>query len=203
MKRLAVLGLAFLLVLAGLGVSRAQSEVVKKAVFIVAEQNFQDDELSAPRRVLESNGVKVILASTVLSEITGMNGAKAKADILLKDVIVKDYDAVVFIGGSGAQQYLEDPLAQEIARTSAAEGKITAAICIAPVILANAGILRGINATCYPANGGSLTAEGVIYTANPVEIAGNIITADGPGSAEQFGEEILKALQTGPGAANE
>ena len=108
--------------------------------------------------------------------------------------MVGDYDAVVFIGGSGAQQYLDDPLAQSIAEESVGQEKITAAICLAPVILANAGILEGKSATCYPTTSNSLTDAGVNYTANPVEKDGDIITADGPASARQFGEEILKAL---------
>jgi protease I len=134
------------------------------------------------------------VASTTLSEISGMNGAKARADILLKDVMVKDFDAVVFIGGSGAEQYTDDPLSHKIAQESVAEGKITAAICLGPVILANAGILKDKKATCYPTNGDKLTAAGVNYTASLVEKDGNIITADGPNSAQEFGEEIYKAL---------
>jgi protease I len=197
MKKIAISFFLSFFVLAGFTFSSAQSPAAKKAVFIIAAKDFQDDEFAVPKAVLEKNGVQVTVASTTLSEITGMNGAKTKADILLKDVVAKDYDAVVFIGGSGAQQYLDDPLAHTIAQESVAQGKITAAICIAPVILTNAGLLKGKNATCYPTEGKSLTACGVNYSAKPVEIDGNIITADGPGSAQRFGEEIIKALSAG------
>ena len=194
MKKIIVSVFLIFLALTGFTFSFAQSPAAKKAVFIIAAKDFQDDEFAVPKAVLEKNGAQVTVASTTLSEITGMNGSKAKADILLNDVAVKDYDAIVFIGGTGAQQYLDDPLAQKIAQESVREGKITAAICIAPVILTNAGLLKGKKATCYPTNGNLLTAGGVNYTANPVEIDGRIITADGPKSAQQFGEEIFKAL---------
>jgi protease I len=200
MKRMGICVFLFFLVFAGFGSGFTQGAAAKKAVFIIAAKDFQDDEFAKPKAVLEDNGVQVTVASTTLAEITGMNGAKARADILLKDVVVKDYDAVVFIGGSGAQQYVDDPLAQRIAQESVAEGKITAGICLAPVILTNAGLLKGKTATCYPTNGDLLTAAGVNYTAKPVEKDGNIITADGPKSARQFGEEICKALLTQPAA---
>jgi len=194
MKRIALFAFLFLFVFLGFQVSLAQGSAAKKAVFIIAAKDFQDDEFALPKAVLEKNGVQVTVASTTLAEITGMNGAKARVDILLGDVKVEDYDAVVFIGGSGAQQYVDDPLAQKIARESMAEGKVTAAICLAPVILTNAGVLKGKQATCYPSEGSKLSAAGVNYTAKPVEIDGKIITADGPTSAKQFGEEINLAL---------
>jgi protease I len=194
LRRLCVVTLAVSLISGAVSFSHAQNAAAKKAVFIIAADKFQDDEYAQPKEVLEKSGIKVTVASTVLTEITGMNGAKAKADILLGDVKVEDYDAIVFIGGSGAQQYVDDPLAQKIARESVAERKVTAAICLAPVILTNAGVLKGKKATCYPSEGSKLSAGGVNYTAKPVEIDGNIITADGPASAKQFGEEINLAL---------
>ena len=193
-KRIAAIMFFILCVFLGSQLLFAREAVAKKALFIIAAKDFQDDEFAQPKAVLENSGVEVTVASTTLDEITGMNGAKAQADILLSDAVVADYDAIVFIGGSGAQQYLDDPLAQKIAQDSVAQGKITAAICLAPVILANAGVLEGRNATCYPTNGEVLSGAGVNYTTQPVEVDGKIITADGPSSAEQFGQEISKAL---------
>lgn len=194
LKRLCVILAGVSLVLSTVSFLHAQEPVAKKAVFIIAADKFQDDEFAQPKVVLENNGIKVTVASTTLSEITGMNGAKAKADILLDSVKVSDYDAVVFIGGSGAVQYLDDPLAHSIAQEAIAQDKILGAICIAPQILANAGVLAGKNATVYPTEGEKIKSCGVNYTANPVEVDGKIITADGPKSAQAFGEELVRAL---------
>jgi protease I len=167
----------------------------KTAVMLIAQNGFQDDEFFRPKEVLEKNGVTVTVASSALTEAKGMNGGSFKPQVLLSTVKADNFDAVIFIGGSGAVQYLDDAQAQKLAQDAVAQGKIVGAICIAPRILANAGVLKGKKATVYPTEGEKLKAAGVEYTAKPVEIDGKIITADGPGSAVQFGEELVKALQ--------
>ncbi|MFH0738845.1 MAG: DJ-1/PfpI family protein [Candidatus Omnitrophota bacterium] len=191
LKKIFLLGLVFCLFGS---FAFAQVQVQKKALMLIAADKFQDDEFFQPKKILEKNGIKVTVASTTLAQITGMNGAKTKANILLSDARVNDYDAVLFIGGSGAVQYLEDPLALRLAQDAVAANKIVGAICIAPRILANAGVLKGKRATVYPTEGKELTACGVKYTAGSVEKDGNIITADGPVSARAFGDEIARAL---------
>lgn len=195
MKRFLVLGvlLCFGILSFGAGSSYAAQ---KKALMLIAADQFQDDEFAVPKGILEKNGIQVTVASTTLAEITGMNGAKAKADILLKDVKAADYDAVLFIGGAGAAQYIDDPVAHKLAQDAVAANKIVGAICIAPVCLARSGVLKGKNATTYPveANQKELSSCGVNYTGKPLEKDGNIITADGPNSAKEFGEEISRAL---------
>jgi protease I len=173
------------------------AQEAKKAVMIIAHKNFQDDEFQKPKNALEASGIKVTVASTSLDEAVGMNGAKVKPDILLSDVNVGDFDAVVFIGGSGATEYLDDPLAHKIAQDAVGANKIVGAICIAPVALAKAGVLKGKRVTAYPVeqNQKDLEAAGALFTAQPVEKDGNIITASGPDAAQQFGEEIVKALK--------
>jgi protease I len=166
----------------------------KKALMIIAQDRFQDDEFLRPKTVLENSGVEVTVASTSFAEATGMLGLKVKPDILVKDINVRDFDLILFVGGSGATQYLDDRLAHKIARDSIAANRIVAAICIAPAILANAGILEGKRATVWPSEGNSIEAKGAIYTARPVEVDGNIITASGPAVAREFAEEVVRAL---------
>jgi protease I len=173
------------------------AQEAKKAVMIIANTNFQDNEFAQPKKVLEENGIKVTVASTSLNEAVGMNGTKAMPDILINNIMVKDFDAVIFVGGSGATEYLDDPAAKKIAQEAVSANKVVGAICIAPVCLAKAGVLKGKRATTYPAeaNQKQLALCGATYTAQPVEKDGNIITADGPRSAKAFGEEIIKALK--------
>jgi protease I len=163
---------------------------------IIANQNFQDDEFAQPKKILEENNIKVTVASTSLDEAVGMNGAKVKPEILIQDINVSDFDAVLFIGGSGAVVYLDDPVVHKIAQDALGANKIIGAICIAPVALAKAGILKGKRVTTYPVeeNQKHLEASGAVYTAKPLEKDGNIITASGPVAAKAFGEEIVKAL---------
>jgi len=166
----------------------------KKVVMIIAENNFRDEELLEPRKILEEEGASVTLASTTLRIATGMFGAKAKPDILVSEVKVDEYDAIIFVGGAGASQYWNDSTAHSIAREALQKNKILCAICIAPVTLANAGVLSGKKATVWESERAKLEAKGVTYTAKPVEIAGKIITANGPQAAEEFGKSITRAL---------
>ncbi|RLE06522.1 DJ-1 family protein [Candidatus Aerophobetes bacterium] len=166
----------------------------KKAVMIIAERNFRDEELLKPKEILEKRGVKVTVASTSLNVAKGMLGARVKPDILVKEIKVDDYDAIIFVGGSGASQYWNDPLAHNIAKETVKKNKILCAICIAPVTLANAGVLSGKKATVWPSEKGKLEAKGASYTGNPVQVEGKIITAEGPQAAEEFGRSIVEAL---------
>ncbi|MBU5678891.1 MAG: DJ-1/PfpI family protein [Candidatus Aenigmatarchaeota archaeon] len=170
-------------------------EYMKNVLFIIANKNFRDEEFEKPYQIL-SKVARVTIASSSLQEAIGMFGKRVKPNITIEDVDVNDYDAIIFVGGSGAKEYFDNKVALEIARKANENNKILAAICIAPVILARAGVLEGRNATVW--NGefiDELKKNGAIYTGKDVEIDGNIITANGPQAAEKFGKEIEKALR--------
>jgi protease I len=167
---------------------------MKKVVMIIAQDNFRDEELLEPKKILEHSGIEVKIASTTVKEVKGMLGAKVKPDVLLIDINVRDFDAVVFVGGIGASQYWDDPLAHKLAQDALNANRIVAAICIAPVTLAEAGILGGKRATVWSSEAGQLKAAGANYTGRPVEKDGNIITAAGPFAAVEFAEELMRAL---------
>jgi protease I len=169
-------------------------EEMKSVVMIIAQDNFRDEELLQPRSILEDAGVVVKLASSKTKEATGMLGARVMPDMTLEDINVQDYDAVIFVGGSGASAYWDDPLAHKIASEAYSSNRIIAAICIAPVTLARAGLLKGKKATVWTSEAGKLESEGAIYTSAVVQKDGNIITASGPVAAVEFGKQILKAI---------
>lgn len=121
----------------------------------------------------------------------GMFGGTVKPDTTLEDVDVSRFDALVFVGGSGAKIYFDDPTAHRLAREAYENGRVVAAICIAPSTLANAGLLGGKKATCFPSESQNLREKGAVYTGKPVEQDGRIVTADGPGSAREFGLDVL------------
>lgn len=177
-----------------LGDNVMQSAKGKKAVMIIASNNFRDEELLKPKEVLEKNGVSVTVSSSSLKESTGMLGAKVKPDILLTGIRVADYDAIIFVGGSGANEYWDDPTAHKIANDANNAKKIVGAICIAPVTLAKSGLLKNKKATTYSSTVHDIKSGGANYTGADVERDGNIITASGPAAAQKFGETIVKAL---------
>lgn len=170
----------------------------KKAVLIIASRNFRDEEFFETKTVLEDAGVETITASTKKGVRTGMLGGKAEADILISQLNVDDYDAVIFIGGIGATEYFGNATALRIAYQGVAGEKIVAAICVAPTILANAGVLQGVRVTGYSSERGRLIRAGARYTGAAVERDGLIITGSGPGAARLFGREIVEALKQQP-----
>ncbi|HEY8393057.1 MAG TPA: DJ-1/PfpI family protein [Capillibacterium sp.] len=167
----------------------------KKAVLVIAERTFRDEEYLVPKDLLARAGVEVVTASTTAGEAVGKLGHKVRPDILISQVKAEDYDALVFVGGGGAAQYFADETAHQLARDFVHAGKVVAAICIAPVILARAGVLRGKRATVFPDGVPELKKAGAIYTAQRVERDGRIITGNGPEAAEAFGQEILGQLR--------
>lgn len=172
----------------------AQTLLGKKIVMIIAHNNFRDEELLTPLDVLEKRGASVTIASSSLEPATGMLGASVTPDILVKDVDIDDYNAVIFVGGSGAHEYTNSPVAFQLAQSAFIKGKVVGAICIAPSILANAGILEGKRATCFSSEAPTLKRKGARYTAEDVEIDGTIITGNGPSAALPFALAVARTL---------
>ena len=166
----------------------------KKVLMIIANLNYRDEELEQPREVLTAAGADVVVAAATAKVARGMLGGQATPDLALSAVNVADYDAVVFVGGSGASVYWDDSTAHRLAQEAAKQDKIIAAICIAPVTLANAGLLADKKATVFRSEVDKIKAKGANYTGRGVERDGNLITADGPGSARSFGQAIARAL---------
>jgi len=137
------------------------------------------------------------LADLTARAIKAIDGwlREEKPDLVLAECKADDYDAIVFIGGPGASEYFDNPQALALARESAAKGKVLGAICIAPTILAKAGILNGIKATVSPYGARDLKKGGSKYTGEKLEIDGNIYTANGPAASEAFGNAIARRLQ--------
>ena len=171
---------------------------MKKAVMVISHEMFRDEELLQAREALKKNGVEVKVASTELSEAKGKLGAKVMPDMFFKDIDLKDFDAIVFVGGPGSVQFWDNSLAHRLLQEAVSSSKVSAGICAACVTLAYAGILRGKRATVFPGDSQEIIAKGANYTANHVEKDGLIITADGPLAAYAFGEEIARALNAPP-----
>jgi len=172
---------------------------MEKVLLVIAPSDFRDEELFRTREVIENAGYKTFVASTSMSEAVGMLGGKAKLDFLVSQVNLSDYAAVVFIGGQGVEEHNlpENSDVLKLAKSASSSGKIVAAICIAPRILARAGVVKGRKVTSFGDNEtiSSLRQAGANYTGKAVEVDGMLITADGPSSAGKFGEEIVKALE--------
>ena len=177
--------------------------MTKKIAFIIAFRNFRDEEYFIPKGIFLNSGVEVSTVSSEKGTAIGGSGGEAEVDIFFEDFDVSQFDAIVFIGGPGAYKYIDDQAVWQIARDTAEQGKILAAICIAPVILAKAGVLEGKKATVWSSVMDKkpihiLEENGAEYQDKPVVQDGKIITAHGPAAAQLFAETIIKTIQAEP-----
>ncbi|MCM8803844.1 MAG: DJ-1/PfpI family protein [Candidatus Omnitrophica bacterium] len=167
----------------------------KKVLMVIAFENFRDEELFTPKNILEKNGIKVDIASVKKGVAKGMLGAKVNVELTIDFTKEDEYDGIIFVGGVGSETLFNNKYALNLANQFYKNKKVVGAICLAPVILANSGILKGKKATCYFSASDILKKNGAIYTGNLVEVDENIVTGNGPFAAEKFGIEILKLLK--------
>jgi len=172
----------------------------KKIAMVIAFRDFQDEEYFVSRETLEGAGAEIAVVSSSLGKAIGKMGGEAEVNILIKDLKVADYDAVLFIGGPGAANYIDDETYHKIARETVENNKVLGAICIAPAILARAGVLAGKKATVWSSVMDKsavkiLKNSGAIYQPEPVVVDRKIITAAGPFAAKDFAEKIIEILK--------
>ncbi len=166
-----------------------------RILLVIANQGFRDEELFETQAALERAGHTCIVASTKVGACSGSRGGTAEAALALEDVDAREWDAVVFVGGPGATALFDDVDALRIARSLHQRRKTVAAICIAPRVLANAGLLEGRRATAFESEVDALESAGARYDGPGVVRDENLVTASGPDRAAEFGRTLVEALR--------
>jgi len=169
----------------------------KQAVLVIPANEVQDLELTATMNALVSAGIKVKLAAPSLASVKGMLGGSYSPDVAIADIDVQHTDLIAVIGGNGSIQLWENKPLISKTQVLAAQGKIVAAICAAPGVLANAGLLKGIPATSFPYEPiiKLLKDKGAQYIDQSVVVSGKIVTANGPDASVPFGKQLAKMLE--------
>lgn len=165
-------------------------------LYVLPEKDFDYYEFTKSRDMLVEQGYKVILSSTVKGGITDDRGNKYECSLLASEVDMKNYRMLVLVGGDGTELILENMEIRKLIQQADKENKYIAAICYAPVVLANAGVLKGEAATVYPSHKKELEDSGAIYNSDSVVVSNNIITAGGPGDTKMFTDRIIEILGT-------
>ena len=139
-------------------------------------------------------GIEIEMISVSGEEnVTGSHKIAFQTDVSKADADFASYDGIVLPGGMpGTTHLMEDDTVNRVIKEFATSGKLVAAICAAPSVLGNAGLLEGKKATCYPGVEGKLT--GADFVTDPVTKDGNIITSRGLGTAIEFAAEIVAYL---------
>jgi len=163
-----------------------------KKIAVHLAEGFEEIEAVSIIDVLRRAGLEVTIVSvTGQPEVKGSHRISITADQLFEDVDYDLIDMLVLPGGMPGSKNLKEHigLAEQIVNFND-NGKPLGAICAAPLVLGNLGILKDIKATCYPGFEGEL--HGAITTGNDVELSGSVITGKGAGVAIDFALKIVE-----------
>jgi 4-methyl-5(b-hydroxyethyl)-thiazole monophosphate biosynthesis len=146
--------------------------------------------------LLRRSGVEVTIAAVGGEKIVkSARSISVVADALAEELDYSAFDAAILPGGiPGVDNLKADATVRKVCTEFAAAGKVVAAICAAPSVLAAFGILQGKKATVYPGMEDKLTAAGAEYTGLPITLDGNIITGEALGAAIPFALALASRL---------
>ena len=171
-----------------------------KTVLLILTDGFEEIEGVAPIDLLRRAGARVTLASCTDSlEVTGKCAVVIKAEVFLDDCLANDFDLLVLPGGPGTFDLRKDERVLKLVQSRHAKGLPQAAICAAPLILLDAGILNGKDITAHFTCSDELPELREDLAVVEDE---EIITSRGAGTAVAFGLRLV-ALLFGEEKANE
>jgi 4-methyl-5(b-hydroxyethyl)-thiazole monophosphate biosynthesis len=169
-------------------------------VLVPLADGFEEIEAFAPVDLLRRAGIEVTVATlNDNGHATGRSGITTHGDATLAAVADRAFDLVFLPGGAGVKHLRSDPRVLKIVRGQHAAGRWLAAICAAPTVLHDAGLLAGRRYTAHFSVANELPA---ILASERVVTDGRITTSRGAGTAVEFGLHLVSLLVT-PGKAEE
>lgn len=173
---------------------------MSQRIMILATNGFEQSELEGPKAILEKAGFETVVVSPEAGEIRGFSdkdwGNPVPVDMPIEKADAADFDALVLPGGQINPDILRmNEKAIALVRAFAAAGKPIAAICHAPWLLIEAGIVKGKTVTSWPSLRTDLTNAGGHVVDEEVAVDGNIITSRNPDDIPAFSDAIIKALE--------
>ena len=145
--------------------------------------------------LLRRAGIEVVSAGLREGPVTASRGVVLLPDRTLDEVLGDDFDMIVLPGGLPGADHLDaDPRIHALLQRMAEQDKYTAAICAAPKVLLNAGLLDGRQATAYPGIIDGRMAAGSQLLDQPVVSDGRVVTSRGPGTAMDFALTLIEHL---------
>jgi 4-methyl-5(b-hydroxyethyl)-thiazole monophosphate biosynthesis len=167
---------------------------MNKRVLVPLADGFEEIETMTIVDILRRAQIDVTIASVGDKTVTGRSKVKVVADCNIDDALKENpYDMIVLPGGlPNAYTLRDDKRVTEAVAKAHKEGRFVAAICAAPAVLQEAGVLTDAKATNYPGVRSDLPEE--IYVEKSVVESGKIITSRGPGTAMEFALALVRKL---------
>jgi protease I len=161
-------------------------------------KNYQQRELWPVYNTFESEGFEITMAGSEIG--TAVDGGDSiEIDEEFSNLSGDTYDGIVIIGGSGVKDIWDNNDLHELINQVYDSGGVAAAICLAPLTLANAGVLKDEDSACWYSSSdinSKMKALGIIDSKQDVTVSGRIITGNGPDAAKQFADEVALALKS-------
>lgn len=168
---------------------------MKLSVMVPLANGFEELEAITIIDVLRRAKIDVLSAGLVEGVIQGSRNTRHLADRAFKDVAHELFDMIVLPGGQpGANALKADASLRECVLAHSRAGKWIAAICAAPIILQDLGLLEGKEATSHPSVEAQLT--GARYSQERVVVSGKIVTSRGPGTSLEFSLKLVELLMS-------
>lgn len=163
----------------------------EKTALIVLGEGFEEIEALAPVDLLRRAEVQCTLASCAPTRVVrGRSGVRVEADTGIDDVVERIFDCIIVPGGPGTAQLRRDPRVLALVRAHQAQDRLVGAICAAPTVLLDAGLLPGPRYTGHA----SIASELPELEAQAVVIEGKLITSRGAGTAIAFALALVAEL---------
>lgn len=167
---------------------------MSKILLVIPHDRFHDEEYKAVYDALAAASHDVQVGSSHHTEAQGHFGLIVKPDINIGFVEAQDYDALVFIGGHGVEEFFLESSVINLIRSFYQDKKMIAAIGLAVELLVYAGIITGRRLTCPPELINIIQGAGAYYTGRPTEIDGDILTGIDAKTKDYFAADLVKAL---------
>ena len=160
-------------------------------IYVFLAEGFEETEAITPIDMLRRCGKEVLTVGVTGKVVRGSHNIPVECDITIDEADVGGLEMIVLPGGMpGTLNLGADETVDKVIREFAAAGKLVSAICAAPSVLGQAGLLEGKKATCHPGFEDKLL--GAAWLEEPVVVDGNIITSRGMGTAIAFALEIVR-----------
>ncbi len=167
-------------------------------LYMFLADGFEETEAIGALDVIRRAGIDIKTVSVGDELVCGAHGVSIKADILKADVDFAGMSGIILPGGMpGTTNLQKDEVVQRSIKHCDAYGLLMAAICAAPMVLGEAGVLQGKTAVCYP--GFEEHLKGATVSEELYTVSGNAICAKGAGASMIFGAKIVDYFKPGEG----
>lgn len=161
-------------------------------VYVFLADGFEEMEALAPVDILRRAGIEVATVGIAGKRVVGAHGIPVEADVCAAE-LDKETEMIILPGGMGHELLKASPLVQRAIGFCVGSGIPVAAICAAPSILGELGLLKGLRACCFP--GFEEKLKGAVIVKEGVCSDGNFITAKSAGHAANFALRIVEVLR--------